>query len=91
MYSRTSNSSVVSSVAVAVNATRDGSSAVWVDAGDAVSCAFSPTFQTLGTHDVQVVVSYDDGSGVQQVTDGATLTAAVASCRVPFTNSWQVA
>lgn len=68
-----------------VNGTlQDATAAVWVDAGDAVSCAFAPTFQTTGSHDVQVVVSYDDGTGVKEVTDGATLTAVDPS-RVAFT------
>ena len=32
----------------------DRSSAIWVDSGDSVSCAFSPTFSTPGVVDLKV-------------------------------------
>lgn len=53
----------------------DATGAVWVDAGDAVSCAFAPTFDTVGEHQLQVVVTYDDGSGSTQVVDQAMVSA----------------
>lgn len=35
----------------------DRATGIWVDAGDAVSCAFTYTFDGTGSHDVQIVVT----------------------------------
>ena len=40
----------------------DRAAAIWVDSGDSVSCAFSPTFSTLGTNHLKVrAVGVDPG------------------------------
>jgi hypothetical protein len=38
----------------------DRASAIWVDSGDSVSCAFSPTFTTLGTNRLKVLAQSVD-------------------------------
>jgi hypothetical protein len=62
----------------------DGQSAdvvndVWVDAGDAVTCAFTHTFTTSGEYDLEAVVSFDPGTGAEQVTDAASVDASLAN------------
>jgi len=54
----------------------DSAAGIWVDAGDAVSCAFSYTFPTTGTQNVEVRVKTDGGGSSSNqgvVTDGGTL------------------
>jgi hypothetical protein len=54
----------------------DSALGIWVDAGDAVSCAFTYTFPTTGPQNVEVrVITDNGGSGSQNTTvvDGGTL------------------
>jgi hypothetical protein len=54
----------------------DRAKGIWVDAGDAVTCAFTYTFTDPGTHDVEIRVTYPGGGGgtlATGTTDAATL------------------
>ena len=64
----------------------DSAPGVWVDAGDAVTCTFTPLLTTVGTHQVEVKVAdvapgdYDPSNnaaaGVVEVLPGASLNYA---------------
>jgi len=64
----------------------DTAAGIWVDAGDAVTCAFTYTFDRPGEQQVEVRVSTGDGGGSMNNTiigDGGTLNVGGA-----FTTGW---
>lgn len=63
----------------------DTAQGIWVDAGDAVSCAFTYTFTNTGNQTVEVRVSGDGGNGQNPilVADGGTV-----SVGSPIATAW---
>lgn len=60
---------------------------VWVDAGDAVTCAFTYAFSTSGQHDVRVsLVNPEDSAGMPPAPSSSGQVTAADPNRVP---SWQ--
>jgi len=65
----------------------DVAESVWVDAGDAVTCAFTYTFDRVGEQDVQVRVSGDSdggGSAPPSITTSSALVDAVSPSETAF-------
>jgi hypothetical protein len=65
----------------------DQAARVWVDAGDAVTCAFTHSFERAGEHDVEVRVSGGGGPASPTLTSSSTLVDAVS----PRTDGFEAA
>ncbi len=62
----------------------DQAESVWVDAGDAVTCAFTYTFDRVGEQDVEVRVSGERAGGTPTVTTSSALVDAVSPSETGF-------